>query len=181
MSSGEHESPESQIPQSYGVPPPPAVPSGPIQWNLLFRTASPLAIVTGVVTFLFFPVGLLLVLPLSLKRIITRYRPFHHGTLSAGQGALAGIFMALLSFLAFVVFFFATFSVNRGPMLNKLHEIAMKNPDPQAQQIMLWYTSNEGFTIVIALVLVFFLVLFLIAGGINGALITRAKKRGLAP
>jgi hypothetical protein len=133
------------------------------------------------VSFPFFPIGLLLVLPISLKRIITRYRPLHSGTLSAGQGALAGIFMAFLSFLAFMVFFFATLSVNRGPMLNNLHEMAMKNPDPQAQQIMLWYTSNEGFPILIAFVLVIFLVLFLIAGGISGALITRAKKPGLTP
>jgi Na+-transporting methylmalonyl-CoA/oxaloacetate decarboxylase gamma subunit len=177
----EHESPESQIPQSTGAPPPSTVSSGRIQWGLLFRTASPLAIVTGVATFLFFPVGLLLVLPFNLKRIITRYRPLHRGTLNAGQGALAGIFMAFLSFLAFVVFFFATLSVNRGPMLNKLHEIAMQNPDPQAQQIMLWYTSNDGFPILIAFVLLFFLVLFLVAGGISGALITRSKRPGLAP
>lgn len=177
MNSGEHDSPESQIPQSTGAPPPSPVSSGRIQWNLLFRTASPLAIVTGVVTFLFFPIGLLLVLPLSLKRIITRYRPFHPGTLNTGQGALAGIFMALLSFLTFVVFFFATLSVNRGPMLNKLHEAAMKNPDPQVQQIVLRY----GFTIFIIFFLVFFLVLFTIAGGVSGALLTRTKKPGLTP
>jgi len=119
---GEQETPEEQVPSSYGTPPPPLIgPPGPIQWNLLFRLASPLAVITGVVSYLVFPVGLLLVLPFSLKRIIARYRPLHTGALLPGRGAAIGAFMALLSFIGFLVFFLATLSLYRAEMLDKFH------------------------------------------------------------
>lgn len=179
MNPGEQETPEEQIPSSYGTqPPPPIGPPGPIQWNLLFRLASPLAVITGVMSFLVFPVGLLLVLPFSLKRIITRYRPFHTGALPAGQGAVIGGFMGLLSSIGFLVFSLATLSLQRAEMLDKIHQLAAQAPDAQSRQMMQWFATSEGFALFTAAILVFFLIIFLIAGALSGAWITRTKKAG---
>jgi hypothetical protein len=177
---GEDDNPETQIPPSDGTPPPIA-PPGRIQWSLFFRAASPLAVVTGVATYLFFPVGLLLVLPLSLKRIIARYRPFHSGAMQPSQGALMGAFMAFLSFASFLVFFLATLSVKREPLFKLFHDLAAQSPDPWTQQMLLWYTTSDGFIALTVWALIFCLALFLIAGAVSGALITRAKKRPMAP
>lgn len=179
MNPGEQETPEEQIPSSYGTPPPPPIgPPSPIQWNLLFRLASPLAVITGVMSYLIFPVGLLLVLPFSLKRIITRYRPFHTGALPANQGAAIGAFMGLLSFVGFLVFSLATLSLQRAEMLNKLHELAAQAPDAQSRQLAQWLATSQGFALFTVAILIFLLAIFLIAGALSGAWITRTKKAG---
>jgi uncharacterized BrkB/YihY/UPF0761 family membrane protein len=92
-----------------------------------------------------------------------------------------GAFMALLSFAAFLVFFLATFSWYRPGMLDKIHEIAAQNPDPQSQQMMQWLATSNGLVVLAGVTLMFFLALFLIAGAVSGALITRAKKQPMAP
>ncbi|HET9365714.1 MAG TPA: hypothetical protein VFP71_11960 [Candidatus Angelobacter sp.] len=179
MNPGEQETPEEQIPSSYGTPPPPPIgPPSPIQWNLLFRLASPLAVITGVMSYLIFPVGLLLVLPFSLKRIITRYRPLHTGALPPGRGAVIGVFMGLLSFIAFLVFFFATLSVRRAYVLDKIHQWIAQAPDAQSRQLAQWFATSQGLALIIASAIFFSLALFLIAGALSGAWITRTKKAG---
>jgi hypothetical protein len=175
MNPEEHENPEIQTPPPESAPPPVA-PVGQIQWGLFFRTASPLAILTGVMTYIFFPVGFLLVLPFSLKRIIARYRAFHPGALRPAQGAAMGAFMAVLSFVAFLVFFLATLSVNREPVLAKMRTMAAQAPDPQLQQRMLLLASNEGFIALAVFTLFLFLAVFLLVGTLSGAVITRPKK-----
>jgi energy-converting hydrogenase Eha subunit E len=150
-----------------------------IQWNLFFRLASPLAIVTGVAAYLFSPFSLVLILPVCLKRIIARYRPFHSGVLQASQGALMGTFMAVLSFAAFLVFALATVSLQRAPVLDKLRAIAAiaaQNPNPKAQQMALWLPTNEGFIVFVAFAMALALAIFLISGAVSGALIMRTKK-----
>lgn len=178
MNPEEHENPEIQIPPS--APPPPA-PNGRIQWNLLFRTASPLAIVTGVVSAMLPPVGLLLALPLSLRRIIARYRPFHTGVLRPGQGAWIGAFTALLSFVAFLIFFLPVLSLRRADVLAWLRDRAAQYSDPVQKQMALWFTTNEGLMTYFAMVLASLLAIFLIAGAVSGALLARAKKLPSAP
>jgi hypothetical protein len=147
-----------------------------IQWKVFFSTASPLAALTGFLAFLFSPLTVVLVLPLSLRRIIGRYRPYHPGILNSAQGARLGAFMALLSFAAFLIFFLATISLNRGPLLARIHAVAMQNPDPRIQQELLWFTTNAGFAVITSLVLLFFLIMFEIVGLISGALIASAPK-----
>lgn len=179
MNPGEQETPEEHIPSSYGTPPPPPIGApGRIQWNLVFRLASPLAVISGVMSFLVFPVGLLLVLPFSLKRIITRYRPLHTGALPPGQGSAIGAFMGLLSFIAFLVFPLATLSLRRAEMLDKFHKLAAQAPDAQSRQIIQWFATNQGFAFITTMAFIFILAIFLIAGAISGAWITRTKKAG---
>ena len=180
MNPGLNENPEIQTPPSPAASLPPGA-SGRIQWGLFFRAASPLAVITGVVAYLFFPIGLLLALPLSLKRIISRYRPFHAGSLRPSQGAILGAFMALLTFIAFLVFALPTLSLNRGAMLDMLREKAAETPDPQAHQLAQWFTTNEGFVFLTACGLVLVLMIFMAAGAVSGAVITRPRKRPLIP
>jgi len=170
---------------SYGTPPPPnpnpapnppPTPPALIQWGTVFRLASPLAIVTGVASALFSPIILLVVFPISLKRIITRYRPFHSGLLRTGQGAAMGAFTALLSFIAYLVVMIPVIAANRSPFLDLIRKSGAQNPDPQAQQVAQWFTTNEGFVVFMSIMLLLVLAIFLIAGVISGALLTRAKK-----
>lgn len=177
---GQQETPEEQSPSSYGTPPPPPIgPPARLQWNLLFRLASPLAVITGVLSYLIFPVGLLLVLPFSLKRIIARYRPLHTGALPASQGSAIGAFMGLLSFIAFLVFPLATLSLRRAEMLNKIHELVSKAPDAQSRQIIQWFATTQGLAFIVVSAFTISLAIFLIVGALSGAWITRTRKAGL--
>src|SRR5262249_21681435 len=152
-----------------------APPQG-IQWGLFFRAALLLSALSGFLTFLIFPIGLLVVFPLSLSSTMARYRPYHPGHLSRGQGARIGAFMALLSFATFLVFFLATLPWNREVVIAKVHEFAAQNPDPQAQAVMLWFATPNGFVTLTILTLLIFLAIFLIVGLASGALMSRSGK-----
>lgn len=91
-----------------------------------------------------------------------------------------GVFMALLSFAAFLVFFLATLSLKRETLFQWFHDWAAKSPDPQTQQMILWYTTNEGFIVITIFSLLIALVLFLAAGAVSGAMLSRTKKLPLA-
>jgi hypothetical protein len=132
----------------------------------------------GFLGFLFLPAALLIVFPLGLRRTILRYRPYQAGELRSGQGAVLGAFMALLSYSAFLIFSISTISLKREPLLARLRELAAQNPDPQAQQMMLWFTTNTGFIVIIAVTMLIFLLIFLGVGFISGALMAgRPKSR----
>lgn len=148
-----------------------------IQWGVFFRTASPLAALTGFLGFLFSPLTVLFVLPLSLRRTIHRYRPYHAGKLSSGQGARLGAFMALLSFVAFLIFFLATISLKREALLKMFQEQAGQYHDPQSQQVLAWLASNQGFAIFTVGALFFALLVFLGIGAISGALMAAPPKK----
>ena len=145
-----------------------------IHWGAFVRIASPLAALTGIVAWLFFP-AVLIALPLSLRRTIVRYRPFHAGALTSGQGARLGAFMALLSFTAFMILFLPVILLNRAALITKIHETALQNPDPQIQQTMLWFATNTGLIVFIAFMLLFMFVIFLVIGLVGGALMTRNR------
>lgn len=181
MNPGENQTPEIHTPSSCGTPPPnPLPPNLParIQWSAAFRLASPLAIVTGVTSALFSPITLLLVLPISLKRIIARYRPFHSALLRTGQGAAIGAFTALLSFIAYLVIMLPVIAASRGTLLEIVRKNGGPNPDPQLAQ---WYATNEGFVVSVAFAMVVVLAVFLIAGAISGAVIAKGKNPPVTP
>src|SRR5215467_545542 len=147
-----------------------------IQWGLFFRNALLVSAISGVLAFLIFPIGLLIVFPVSLGSTMARYRPYHPGPISRGQGARMGALMALLSFTSFLVFFLATLPWNREIVIGKIHELTAQNPDPQAQAVMLWFATPAGFVAFTILTLMFFLTMFLIVGMASGALISRSSK-----
>ena len=87
-----------------------------------------------------------------------------------------GAFTALLSFIAYLVVMIPVIAANRSPFLDLIRKSGAQNPDPQAQQVAQWFTTNEGFVVFMSIMLLLVLAIFLIAGVISGALLTRAKK-----
>src|SRR5215472_14163505 len=57
---------------------PPSTQLGAIQWRIFFRTALPLAVLTGLIAAMFFP-AIVVALPLCFRRALSLYRPFHPG------------------------------------------------------------------------------------------------------
>jgi hypothetical protein len=175
--------PESQFPSPeteslesiVDVPYAPTVQSG-IQWSVFFRTASPLAALTGFLAWIFFPT-VLVAFPLSFRRTVRQYRPFHPGQLTSGQGARLGAFMALLSFFAFLILLLPTILLGRDVFLARIREMAGQNPDPQAQQMILWFTTNAGFAVLTCLVFAIFLAIFVVVGLVSGAVMTPPKNQ----
>lgn len=107
---------------------------------------------------------------------MARYRPYHPGPISRGQGARMGALMALLSFTSFLVFLLAALPLKREVIMSKFRELAAQNPDPQGQAAMLWFATPAGFVAFTILTLMFFLTMFLIVGMASGALISRSSK-----
>lgn len=148
-----------------------------VQWNLFFRIASPLAALAGCLSLVLLPVGLFVLLPYAIVRAIKRYRTHHPGPLQGKHGARLGAFAALLSFLSFVLFFLATISVKRPEIISRFEEMAKQSPDPQAQQAIYWFTTNQGFTAIMGITLVIFLVIFLVVGVVSGILAATSKSQ----
>jgi hypothetical protein len=157
------------------VPPPAPIREG-IHWKTFFSMASPLAALTGFLACLFSPFVVVIALPLSLRRVTAKYLRVHPGLLRSGQGAGMGAFMALLSFLAFLIFFLPTVSLNRDALLKPFRDQAARNPDPQTQQLLSWATSAQGFPLVVIWVCIFILLLFIVVGLISGAMIASSPR-----
>ena len=153
----------------------PAGSASGIQWRLFLRNALPWAALTGLISSLFFPI-VLLAFPLNFRRVLAQYRLFHPGPLSSGAGARLGSAMALLSFVFLVPFFVLTMYLSHDGLITRIRDMASQNSDPQAQQVLLWCTTNAGFIVISGLVLGFFLLLFLFVGLVSGALMTGQPK-----
>ncbi len=146
-----------------------------IQWAHFLRTALPWAVLTALISSLFFPI-VLLAFPLNFRRVLSQYRRFHPGGIRSGTGARLGLAMALLSFLFLVPFFALTVYLGRDNLIARMRDLAAQNPDPRAQEVLLWCTTNAGFVATSALALGFFLLLFLFIGLLCGALMTGESK-----
>jgi hypothetical protein len=155
-----------------------------IAWRDFIGAAAPLAALTGILTLILPPLGFFVLLPVNLIWAIARYLRRRPMALRSGQGARMGAMMGALSFGFFLVSFFAGISVfwaeYRNVMIGRLHEIAAQNPDPQAQQMMQWITTPDGFMVFTACSLAAVLLIFLIIGMGSGALavaLGRARNR----
>ncbi|MGC2695589.1 MAG: hypothetical protein WA738_07340 [Candidatus Angelobacter sp.] len=169
MVSAEHELDRSV--EASAFRPPNAVPGRPgIQWGPFFRIASPLAALTGLLAAAVPLLGLFLMLPFSVRRVIFRYRSHHTGQLGRTQGARLGAFAAMLSYFSFLIFFLATISLKRADVIQIVQERMQKNPEPQTQEMIRLLSTNEGFFAFMTLVSLFFLILFLLLGMASGAL-----------
>lgn len=154
-----------------GSAPSTSVPHLPgLQWAVFFRLASPWAAITGLLSFLMPPLGLLFMLPFSTRRTIARYRPFHAGPLYRGDGVRLGAFTALLSFFSFFIFSVATISLKHQELVQILQENARKNSTPQAQQMLYFISTNAGFFALMTITLLMVLAIFLLIGVASGAL-----------
>jgi uncharacterized membrane protein YhaH (DUF805 family) len=169
---------ETDISSPVSTPSRSAAPVGEgIRWKTFFIMASPLAALTGFIACLFPPLTVVIALPITLRRVMARYRRVHPGLLRSEQGAGLGAFMALLSFVAFLIFFLPMISLNRDVLLKPLHDQAARNPGPQTQQLLAWATSAQGFPVFVTWVCIFILLLFITVGVISGAIMASPKKR----
>lgn len=161
--------PEARFSSSQGL----VLTSG-IGWLDFIRAAAPLAALTGILTLALPPLGLFVLLPANLVWAISRYLRRRPMALRGGQGARMGAMMGALSFGFFLASFFASLSLFwadfHNVMVDRIHEIAAQNPDPQAQQMMRWFATPDGFVVFTAISLGSIFLIFLVIGMASGAL-----------
>jgi hypothetical protein len=91
-----------------------------------------------------------------------------------------GAMMGLLSFTLFLAFFLVSISFQRAQyhdlMVKQIQQLSAQNPDPQAQQLLQWFTTPEGLVAVIAFSFVMLLLLCLALGSGSGALFGALRK-----
>lgn len=96
-----------------------------------------------------------------------------------------GALMALLSFTVFMFFFLAAIYFKtaeyRDFVLSRIHEIAARNPDPQSQQTLQWFSTPDGLIVFTAVCLGMILLAFLVVGMGSGALAVGLKNRQNRP
>lgn len=144
-----------------------------------------MAAFTGILTVPLPPLGLFIILPASVILAIYIYCRHRPVPLRGGQGARMGAITGLLSFFFFSVFFLVAVYLNqsryRDVIVGKIHEISAQNPDPQAQQMLQWFTTTHGLITFTIMFLLTILVFFLIIGAGIGALAVAYGKLGNRP
>jgi len=127
------------------------------------------------------PLGIFLFLPANLAWAISRYSRHRPIAIGSGQGARMGAMMGLLSFTFFLAFFLISISVQRAQyhdlMVSQIQQISAQNPDPQAQQLLQWFTTPDGLIAFTAFALFTLLLLCLALGSGSGALVGALRKR----
>jgi flagellar biogenesis protein FliO len=151
-----------------------------IQWKSFIRTAAPMAAFTGMLTVILPPLGLFILLPVSLIATIYIYRRTRPAPMRSGQGARMGALMGLLSFIFFAAFFLVAVSLNepryREVIVDKIQEVTAQNPDQQVQQALQWFATTDGLIALTVMILATILVFFLIIGMSSGALAVALSK-----
>lgn len=151
-----------------------------IDWKYFLRTAIPLAALTDVLTMTLHPLAIFVFLPANLVWAISRYTRHRPIAIRSGQGARMGALMGLLSFAFFAAFFLVSISLQRTQyhdlMVSQIHQISAQNPDPQAQQVLQWFTTPDGLIAFTAFALITLLLLCLALGSGSGALVGALRK-----
>jgi len=152
-----------------------------IDWKYFLRTAIPLAALTDVLTVTLHPLALFVFLPANLVWAISHYRRHRPIPIRSGQGARMGALMGLLSFIFFAAFFLVTISLQRTQyhdlMVSQIHQASAQNPDPQAQQVLQWFTTPDGLIALTAFGFLTLLILCLALGSGSGALVGALRKK----
>lgn len=151
-----------------------------IDWKYFLRTAIPLAALTDVLTMTLHPLALFVFLPANLVWAISRYTRHRPIVIRSGHGARMGALMGLLSFAFFAAFFLVSISFQRTQyhdlMVSQIQQISAQNPDPQAQQILQWFTTPDGLIAFTVFALITLLLLCLALGSGSGALLGALRK-----
>ncbi|MGC2743735.1 MAG: hypothetical protein WA672_11135 [Candidatus Angelobacter sp.] len=119
------------------------------------------------------PLALFVLLPANLVWAISRYSRHRPVAIGSRQGARMGAMMGLLSFAFFLAFFLVTISFRhaqyRDIMIAQIQQISAQNPDPQAQQMLQWFSTPDGLITFTAIALVTILLICLALGTGSGA------------
>ena len=104
------------------------------------------------------------------------YRMRTRQSITAGMGARLGAATGLLGFVPFASIFVGRMLFKgrdfREAMRKGMEQAMANNPDPKAAEVAQWFATPEGATMLIIVMLLFFLLAFLIfstAGGAIGA------------
>jgi hypothetical protein len=154
---------------------PQARPQGPINWS----GALPAAAAAGVL------ISIALVVPLAIFFLwmlvggalaVALYRRRNPGPLSPGAGARIGAVGGLVGYILFAFAYSVLLLLSHGggqlrdELIRRIQEVAARNPDPQAQQLMQKMMTPEALAIMIAAGLVLFLFCFVVLSSIGGAI-----------
>jgi hypothetical protein len=155
-------------------------PSGKIQRKSFLPTALPLAFLTSLV-FLLSPRFGWLVLVGTVAWGTLRHQRRYADHISSGMGARLGALMGLLTFgfslllgtLFFALSLFLGHNGNefREEMVKQVQQAAARAPDPQAQEVMRWFTTSQGLMVLVGLALFIFFILFLVSATATGAVV----------
>lgn len=144
--------------------------SDPIAWSDAWRAA----LVCGLLEALFSLFGLGVVAGGALCVALYRRRRAHAPVtvgMGARLGALSGGFAWLfLAVITSVVLAFRTGDQIRQLIYDSMQQAAARNPTPQAQELLQYVKSEEGFAVILALVLIMTLVFFVILSSVGGML-----------
>ena len=177
-------------PDTLGTTPPPPVIAQPvlipgeIDWKRFLRMAWLPGVVAGLATAFYAPVGLLIVVPLTVVMTVRSYSKQHPLPLRSGQGAKLGMMVGLLSFVALAVLLCAILLIDgsqlREGMASAALQAASRNPDPHVQELLRSLVStNQGLYLIIAMSLFFFFILQILFTALAGAVAatTFSKRR----
>lgn len=153
----------------------PGVAEGRVDWHRYLRMAWLPAIIAGLATAFYAPVGLLIVVPLTVTLTIRTYMKQNPLPLRAAQGAKMGIMAGFVSFAAFALLVLGLVSMDTGRMREELTQgvlqAASRNPDPHVQETLRSIIStDQGFYFIVGVSLVFFLVLVVGFTALTGAI-----------
>lgn len=132
-------------------------------------------LVAGLATAFYAPVGLLIVVPLTVVMTVRSYTKQHPLPLRPGQGAKLGMMVGLLSFAALAVLLCAILLIDGSQLREGMASAALlaasRNPDPHVQELLRSLVStNQGLYLIIGTFLFFFLILQLLLTALAGAL-----------
>jgi hypothetical protein len=152
--------------------------SGQIQRKSLLLAALPLSLLAGLVCALDPRFGWLVLLGIVVYGVL-RHQRRDGGPMSAGIGARLGALIGLLTFVSFLLLGTLRFGLAlalgqngneiREEMVKQVQQIAARNPDPQAQEIMRWFATSEGLVVLVGLSLFLFFIFFLVSATATGA------------
>jgi hypothetical protein len=179
------EAPSAPIPPPSPVQASPLVPGvaeGRIDWHRFLRMAWLPAIIAGLATAFYAPVGLLVVVPLTVTLTIRTYMKQNPLPLRAAQGAKMGIMAGFVSFVAFALLVLGLVSMDtahiREEWTHAALQAASRNPDPHVQETLRSIVStDQGFYLVVGISLVFFLVIVVGFTALTGAIAAATLSR----
>ncbi|MBV9623072.1 MAG: hypothetical protein JOZ14_03735 [Acidobacteria bacterium] len=131
------------------------------------------------------PLGFFLALPLGGFLAVVFYRRYglrSEPSATAGfrLGALAGLFAFLMFLLltALETVAFHAGSELRQMMIEGVRRAELRNPDPQARQMLDYFMTPPGLILMAVLGGIFLCVLFVVLSGIGGTISAAAGRRG---
>ena len=150
------------------------------------RSALNAGAIAGVLSLV--PLGSIVALPLAGYLGVRLYRRRSSAPqLSTGAGFKLGALCGVFGFVIFTVLTavntlaFRAQDEFRGAMIEAVRHAQARNPDPQARQMLEYFTSPQGMVVMLVLGGVFICVAFVLLSGLGGAISAGLLRRKEPP